>query len=260
MEQRGYYKGLPRQVTTSCLPGKKTTKELPGVYQLLLFFIISLSFVLSPLLGEIIVKQDRNGNIIVSNTPYTPPKTHFKKPSSLPTYPGENNAVPEKYRSKIKQLAAKYQVKEKLIIAVIRAESGFQPHAVSRKGAVGLMQLMKSTAIKYGVRNRYDAHQNMEGGVRHLKFLQKKYQYDLSLVLAAYNAGEDAVKKYNGIPPYRETKTYIKRVMSYMGLNSSGYLGNARKTKIYKIIKPNGEVLITDTLPAKVKGTVISLN
>ena len=100
-----------------------------------------------------------------------------------------------------------------------KAESSFNPFAVSPKGAVGIMQLMKDTARQYGVINRYNAQENIEAGVRHLKYLYEKFQGNIPLTLAAYNAGEEAVSKYNGVPPYRETKKYIRRVMSLMGMS-----------------------------------------
>ena len=81
------------------------------------------------------------------------------------------------------------------------------------------MQLMKDTALQYGVFNRYNADENLEAGVKHLKYLYQKYKSNIPLTLAAYNAGEESVRKYNGIPPYPETKQYIRRVMSLMGMS-----------------------------------------
>ena len=103
-----------------------------------------------------------------------------------------------------------------LVKAVIRTESYFNPNATSRVGASGLMQLMPQTAAKYGVTDLYSPKQNIEAGVKHLKYLLQRYPDQLSHVLAAYNAGEHAVDKYNGIPPYQETQNYVKKVMRFL--------------------------------------------
>jgi len=102
-----------------------------------------------------------------------------------------------------------------LIEAVIQAESAFDPHAVSHKGAVGLMQLMPATAARYGVSDRRDPIQNIIGGARYLRDLLDEFR-DIPLALAAYNAGENAVRRYgNSVPPYRETQTYVHRVQTF---------------------------------------------
>jgi len=104
-----------------------------------------------------------------------------------------------------------------LVTAVMAAESNFDPCAESPAGAVGLMQLIPTTAAQYELTpvELYDPEKNIRAGVRHLKMLSKRYNGDLELTLAAYNAGEGTVDRYNGIPPYEETRTYVKRVMAY---------------------------------------------
>ncbi|MBF0194504.1 MAG: lytic transglycosylase domain-containing protein [Magnetococcales bacterium] len=110
----------------------------------------------------------------------------------------------------------RHGVQSALIKAVIKAESGFNPLAVSRKGAVGLMQLMPATAKKYGVKNRLDPASNINGGVRFLRELLIMFKYDLRLSLAAYNAGHNAVKRYGYvIPPYPETRKYVTKVLKF---------------------------------------------
>ena len=104
-----------------------------------------------------------------------------------------------------------------LVSALIQVESGYRPTARSRKGAMGLMQLMPSTAREYKVRNPFDPRANIEGGVRHLKSLIDRFSDDVAIALAAYNAGEGAVKKFNGIPPYRETRNYVSRILAIAG-------------------------------------------
>ncbi len=105
-----------------------------------------------------------------------------------------------------------------LVSALIKVESGYRPRARSRKGAMGLMQLMPSTAREYKVRNPFDPKANIEAGIKHLKSLIDRFDGGLELALAAYNAGEGAVKKFNGIPPYRETRNYVTRILGIAGL------------------------------------------
>jgi len=119
-----------------------------------------------------------------------------------------------KYGSLIQKASEKYKVDYSLIKAVIKAESNFNYKAVSPKGAQGLMQLMPKTASTLQVQDSFEPESNIEGGVRYLRYLMNVYNGHLPLALAAYNAGEKAVAKYGGIPPYAETKGYVKRVMA----------------------------------------------
>ena len=115
----------------------------------------------------------------------------------------------------ISAAANKHDVDEKLIHAIIQAESSYDPTAVSNKGAIGLMQLMPNTAIRFGCTDRNDPKQNVNGGTKYLKYLIKLFDSNLKLVVAAYNAGEGAVMKYNNtIPPYSDTKQYVNQVLS----------------------------------------------
>ena len=109
----------------------------------------------------------------------------------------------------------KYGIDDSLVKAVIYTESYFNPNATSHKGASGLMQLMPATAEKYGVSDLYNPHQNIVAGIKHLRYLKTLFPDNLQHVIAAYNAGENAVNKYNGIPPYRETQGYVKKVMKH---------------------------------------------
>lgn len=154
-----------------------------------------------------------------------------------------NAALRTEYDDLIRRIAEKYRVEHTLIHSIIRAESNYDRFAVSSKGALGLMQLMPETAIQYGVRNVFDPAQNIEGGVKYLKDLIKLFSGKTDLVLAAYNAGQEAVKKYNGIPPYPETKNYISKIMHRFGYDKTYIKG---KTVIYKFYDKDGKLWLTD--------------
>ncbi|HEY7363505.1 MAG TPA: lytic transglycosylase domain-containing protein [Methylomirabilota bacterium] len=113
----------------------------------------------------------------------------------------------------IREIAQRYGVSDALVAAIISVESEYNPRAVSRKGARGLMQLMPATASSLSVDDPFDPRENIEAGVRHLRRLLIRFDNNLPLVLAAYNAGEQAVLRYGGVPPYRETRQYISRVL-----------------------------------------------
>ena len=125
-------------------------------------------------------------------------------------------------RKKIDQIIEKaskaYNVPQNIIRGIIRAESGFNERAVSKAGAMGLMQLMPGTAKELGVTNPFDVEQNIEGGVKYLRKMLDRFDGNLIHALAAYNAGPGAVTKHGGVPPYKETRNYVKRVLKYSGL------------------------------------------
>jgi len=112
----------------------------------------------------------------------------------------------------VDRIALEHGVEESLVHSVIRAESNYNPYAVSPRGALGIMQLIPATAKRFGVNDTFDPLQNIEGGVKYLKFLLDYYRGDYTKAIAGYNAGEAAVDKYNGVPPYEETRHYVSRV------------------------------------------------
>ena len=123
-------------------------------------------------------------------------------------------AQSEQIEEIVQTFADKYDIDSNFIKAIIKQESGFNANATSKKGAMGLMQLMPKTAESLGVINAYNPWENVEGGVKHLKSLLKTYEGNKELALAAYNAGAGAVKKYGGIPPYKETQNYVSSIMA----------------------------------------------
>lgn len=138
------------------------------------------------------------------------------RPADAPTETDEragSGSVPgdAPYSEMIARLAARHQVDPALVHAMVRAESAYQPNATSRKGAMGLMQLMPATASQYGVTDAYDPESNLSAGIRHLRSLLERYA--LREAVAAYNAGEVAVIRHGGVPPFRETQAYVKAVL-----------------------------------------------
>src|SRR2546425_3642422 len=148
-----------------------------------------------------------------------------------------------RYGSEIKDASERYGVPERLVHAVIRVESAFNPRAVSVKGAQGLMQLMPETASMLGVRNSFDPQQNIDGGVRHLRGLIDRFGSDLPMALAAYNAGEKAVVTYRGIPPFAETRDYVTRVLYYYDGSTNGLAG--APTAVYRTVGDDGTIIYT---------------
>lgn len=121
-----------------------------------------------------------------------------------------------KFGDIISKVSEKYNVSESLIHAVIKAESAYNPNAVSVKGAGGLMQLMPATAKQYGVSDIFSPSENIDGGTKYLKFLLKKYNGNISLTVAAYNAGEGSVDKYGDVPPFPETRAYVEKISMFL--------------------------------------------
>ncbi len=183
------------------------------------FFLILCLLLASPVqAGPIYVYTDDTGAIRFTSKP--PPKGvtakvfSAKKPKySLFRRGRKQKLFHKKYQSIIKKVSQRYQVSEPLIRAVIHTESAFNPRAVSPKGARGLMQIMPFHDKNLGIEDPFEPAQNIEAGVRLLAELGKRYRNNLSLVLAAYNAGEEAVSRYGGVPPYKETQHYVKRVL-----------------------------------------------
>jgi hypothetical protein len=177
--------------------------------------------------GDTVVLQMRNGGevtcdktliekIVADEVPFEEPRP--AEPVPAPAGASQPQALPESpYTDIITTMAQAHGVDPVLVQALIQVESNYRPTAKSHKGAMGLMQLMPSTARQYNLRNPYDPKANIAAGVKHLKSLLDRFRA-VDLALAAYNAGEGAVKKFNGVPPYRETRDYVSRILSLAGL------------------------------------------
>lgn len=169
---------------------------------------------------------DESGVVHITNVPTTAQYKWMMKervPSVLsPSNPAYKKISEGRFEEMIRSTAEKYGVDPILVKAIVKAESDFDPAAVSRKGATGLMQLMPATASRMGVRNIHDPVENVEGGIKYLSKLLTMFKWQVPLAVAAYNAGENAVLKYGAIPPYPETQTYVKRVLHYHDLYNSG--------------------------------------
>jgi len=198
----------------------------PTVLVLALLASLTLFSILAPpaFATDLYRLVDQDGVSHFTNAPTDP---RFKRIGALSGTSQGWLRLPEGVRARfgdeIREVAARHGVAADLVEAVIRVESAFNPRAVSNKGAQGLMQLMPRTASSLGVRNAFDPRENIDGGVRHLRYLLDRYPGNVPFALAAYNAGEKAVDYYGGIPPYAETQLYVQKILgtgSYSGTRS----------------------------------------
>jgi soluble lytic murein transglycosylase-like protein len=170
-------------------------------------------FVASIAKADVYAFRDKNGVVTFTNVPN---HAGFRRVFRDTSRPATSNGVLDSgYDDDIQRASGRYSIDPDLIRAVIKAESDFKVSARSNKGAMGLMQLMPDTARLHHISDAYNPSENVEGGARHLRMLLDRYQGDLELSLAAYNAGSAAVEKHRGIPPFPETKEYVRRVLRF---------------------------------------------
>jgi soluble lytic murein transglycosylase-like protein len=175
-----------------------------------LLLVVLLGAIAKPAPADIYRYVDEDGVIHFSNVP-----THYRFRLYISETKLDYRAYFDRYDRIITRAARKHGVDDTLIKAVIRAESDFDKYAISNKGAQGLMQLMPETAKDLAVKDSFDPHENINAGVRYLKRQLKNFQNNVPLALAAYNAGENTVRRYGRIPPYEETRTFVDRVLRY---------------------------------------------
>ncbi len=201
-------------------PGLLTRPRPRAVVVLGLLFVATASGTVQ---ADIYKRVDADGVITYTNIPGNGAKVFLKTPKE-PKSPKARVAPPSaadieggsgRFDPIIRQASALYQIPEALVRAVIKVESNFNPAALSRANACGLMQLIPETAERMMVTDIYDPQQNIFGGVRYLRVLANLFNGDLELTVAAYNAGENAVIRFGGIPPYEETQNYVRRVLAY---------------------------------------------
>jgi hypothetical protein len=178
---------------------------------LLAVFLVAIP---SPSAAQIYSWRDGSGTLVVSNKPRADhgEMTTYEVQGSASVRASRPALGPTRFNDTIEDQSAKQGVSPDLVRAVIQAESAFNPIAVSPKGAMGLMQLMPATAREYGVSDPFHPEQNITGGVRYLKSLLERYDDNVELALAAYNAGPGNVEKYGDVPPFPETRRYVKKV------------------------------------------------
>jgi soluble lytic murein transglycosylase-like protein len=196
-------------------PGQTFNFSLMKVCKSIALALFPVGFLLAPMsaFADVYVYKDSQGVLTFTNVPnHGGYRRVIRDNDARGLGP---SAVNGSYEELIRTVSGRHNVDADLIRAVIKAESDFRSNARSQKGAMGLMQLMPETARLHNVADAYDPSENIDGGVRHLKMLLERYQGDLQLSLAAYNAGSAAVEKHGGIPPFAETKEYVRRVLRF---------------------------------------------
>lgn len=199
--------------------------------------------------SSVLVKVDPKTKALVEvpppGEPVAAPET--AREAAVPGAPAVSpRPVASHLDSLIEQTAERHAVDPNLVRAVIQAESNFNPQARSYKGAMGLMQLIPGTARRFGVRDAYDPVENVDGGVRYLKFLLEMFRGDVSLSVAAYNAGEAAVARHGGVPPFRETRDYVRRISTIYIPGPAPRSARSNRWGIVKYVDENGKVLFTN--------------
>ena len=220
-----------------------------GIWRL---WVVGLMVLVTRAEADLFRFRDDQGVIHYTNAPSDP---RYRRLSGWrePRSPGESRFpthLVARFAGLIRVTAERYRVDRRLVEAVVVVESAGNPRAVSRKGAQGLMQLMPERAAQLGVRDPFDARENLEGGVQHLRDLLERFEGDVALALAAYNAGEEAVRAYGGVPPYPETQRYVAKVRAlYNGRMEARHPVESAPQRIYRSEGPDGTLTYTNVPP-----------
>jgi len=220
--------------------------------------LFSLLFIASTASSDVFKYIDENGVTCYTDAPLGKKNQKIISEKSNKVIPDKKKvekplAVNADYSSYVQKSAQKYEIEPELIHAVIRTESNGNHKAVSKKGAMGLMQLMPSTANDMNVGNPFNPEENIDGGTRYLRYLIEKFNGNVTLALAAYNSGPKTVEKYGNVPPITETRQYVDRVLSlYNGKKQyalSGLVENNQvaQAPIYKVVLEDGTILFTNS-------------
>lgn len=219
------------------------------VLRMLWVVLFSLALV-RPAWGQIVSYVDERGKRVFTNQETAESRT-IKRTLARPQVTGQSQPsriIPSDIHEYIDDTAARQGIDPKLVRAMIQVESNWNPFAISNKGAMGLMQLVPATAARFGVMNIFDPKENIAAGTRYLRFLLDLFRGDLHLSLAAYNAGENAVRQSGGIPTYRETREYVNKVTSAYNLPADGSRagGAGIGGRIYRYVDSSGRVVFTN--------------
>lgn len=219
-------------------------------------FAVILSFLLfcTSAEADIYKYTDEDGNVLFTNTPVGKKNEKITKDKKIRESSLKKTEITSpvikanhSYSPIVDKKAKQHDVDPSLVNAVIKTESNWNHRAVSKKGAMGLMQLMPSTANNLNVKNPFDPEDNIDGGTRYLKHLIERFNGNLTLALAAYNAGPRTVEQYGAVPPISETKLYVKKVLSLYNGKYDYVSGAANKSEpIYKIVTEDGTILFTN--------------
>jgi soluble lytic murein transglycosylase-like protein len=236
-------KACSAAILAALLPSQKRALAPEGLFcSAALLFLILCAFA-APLHSERIAAYvDTGGKVVFNNDPAPiQPAVYIPQPTA-----GSRGSSDQAYiASLIEQAAAQHSVDPELIRAVVEVESNYNPLAVSPKGAMGLMQLIPGTARRFGVSNVFDPAENLNGGVRYLKYLIGMFEGNLELTLAAYNAGENAVLRSRGVPAIRETRDYIRKINGIYPLRRAVAASNSRI--IVRTVGSDGVIRFTNT-------------
>ncbi|HSE94625.1 MAG TPA: lytic transglycosylase domain-containing protein [Methylomirabilota bacterium] len=211
----------------------------------------------APAAADVFRFEEESGAVHYTNIPADPRYRFFQTEPPSPPPPAASRSAPQRrglavFAEAIRTAAERHGVDRRLVEAVVQVESGGNPGAVSPKGAQGLMQLMPQRSAELGVRDPFNPLQNLDGGVRHLRDLLQRFAGNVTLALAAYNAGEAAVRTYQGVPPYPETRDYVRKVHALFDgtvLLPVAAAPQATPQEIFQQVAEDGTVIFTNLPP-----------